>query len=95
MAIRAIAYVVFSRIHSDIFQLICLKNWQEEPWVIAIHTKMTLFANAAQNWYQAVAGFVASAITIKTDLVQAGMVALSAGQNLRIILDENLVFAKT
>ena len=56
---------------------------------------MTLFANAAQNWYQAVAGFVASAITIKTDLVQAGMVALPAGQNLRIILDENLVFAKT
>ena len=56
---------------------------------------MTLFANTAQNWYQAVEGFVASAITIKTGLLQAGMVALSAGQNLRIILDENLVFAKT
>lgn len=55
---------------------------------------MTLFANTAQNWYQAVEGFVANAITIKTDLVQAGMVVLSAGQNLRIILDENLVFAK-
>ena len=38
---------------------------------------------------------MANAITIKTDLVQAGMVVLSAGQNLRIILDENLVFAKT
>ena len=38
---------------------------------------------------------MASAITIKTGLLQAGMVALSAGQNLRIILDENLVFAKT
>lgn len=68
--------------------------FEEPTGRIAIHTKMTLFANTAQNWYQAVEGFVANAITIKTDLVQAGMVVLSAGQNLRIILDENLVFAK-
>ena len=69
--------------------------FEEPTGRITIHTKMTLFANTAQNWYQAVEGFVANAITIKTDLVQAGMVVLSAGQNLRIILDENLVFAKT
>ena len=69
--------------------------FEEPTGRIAIQTKMTLFANTAQNWYQAVEGFVASAITIKTGLLQAGMVALSAGQNLRIILDEYLVFAKT
>ena len=53
--------------------------FEEPTGRIAIQTKMTLFANTAQNWYQAVEGFVASAITIKTGLVQAGMVALSLG----------------